>query len=88
MCVGTSFTLSALTTASCCLQPLPFSKGIFASLDSLLTIAFPSLLLTEEERARLPNAPAYKDKTVMQDSAYWAANGAKLIERFNKWLVT
>ncbi|MBN8906186.1 MAG: extracellular solute-binding protein [Rhodospirillales bacterium] len=48
--------------------------------------AFP--LLTEEERARLPNAPAYKDKTVMQDSAYWAANGAKLIERFNKWLVT
>lgn len=45
-------------------------------------------LLNEEERARLPNAPANKDKVVMQDAAYWASNGSRLIEQFNKWLVT
>jgi putative spermidine/putrescine transport system substrate-binding protein len=44
-------------------------------------------LLTEEEKARLPNSPVNKPKIVMQDSTYWAANGANLIERFNKWLV-
>jgi putative spermidine/putrescine transport system substrate-binding protein len=44
-------------------------------------------LLTDEEKARLPNSPANKSKIVMQDAAYWANNGATLIERFNKWLV-
>jgi putative spermidine/putrescine transport system substrate-binding protein len=44
-------------------------------------------MLTAEEKARLPNSPQNRVTTESQDAAYWAANGAGLIERFNKWLV-
>jgi putative spermidine/putrescine transport system substrate-binding protein len=44
-------------------------------------------LLTDGEKARLPNSPQNSKTAVLQDFDYWAQNGARLIARFNKWLV-
>ena len=44
-------------------------------------------LLDSETKAALPNAPENAKTAVFQNFGYWADNGAKIIEQFNKWLL-
>jgi len=44
-------------------------------------------LLSDAEKARLPNSPQNSKTGVYQDFDYWGEHGAELIARFNKWLV-
>ncbi len=44
-------------------------------------------LLDAEAKAALPNSPENSKNAVFQNFDYWAANGAEIIDRFNKWLI-
>lgn len=43
-------------------------------------------LMSEELKARLPSAPAQKEKQLVADAAFWLENLDRLTERFNDWL--
>lgn len=43
-------------------------------------------LLSEELKARLPSAPAQKEKQLLADAEFWLENLDALTERFNDWL--
>ncbi|MGE0213980.1 MAG: ABC transporter substrate-binding protein [Parvibaculaceae bacterium] len=44
-------------------------------------------LLDDKTKEALPNSPQNSKNAVFQDFDYWAANGAEIIDRFNKWLI-
>ena len=43
-------------------------------------------LMTEELKARLPSAPAQKEKQLLADASFWLENLDRLTEQFNDWL--
>jgi putative spermidine/putrescine transport system substrate-binding protein len=43
-------------------------------------------LLPEDLKARLPSAPAQKEKQLLADASFWLENLDRLTERFNDWL--
>ncbi|MCS7246150.1 MAG: polyamine ABC transporter substrate-binding protein [Thermomicrobium sp.] len=43
-------------------------------------------LLPDDLKARLPSAPAQKEKQLLADAAFWLENLDRLTERFNDWL--
>ncbi|MCX2726045.1 polyamine ABC transporter substrate-binding protein [Thermomicrobium sp. 4228-Ro] len=43
-------------------------------------------LLPEDLKARLPSAPAQKEKQLLADASFWLENLDRLTEQFNNWL--